>query len=325
MDFWLSVVIPVYNAEQYLKKCIDSLHPELHDDIQIILINDGSSDHSGEICLAYKARFPESVVFIDKKNAGVSAARNDGLERANGKYVFFLDSDDYVSKDYYKKIKTFTEKQKADLYVYGYRKVSGDGKVLCTNDPYDEGVFKVTPEFCTDIFEKLEYQAWNKLFMNSIIQEKGLRFDTSMKWSEDLDFWVRYMSEVHEVGCMNAYLYNYLDNGAGAVANVKIEAFENYKRAFQHQRDLLRYNKAEPEAFRNLMKQYIEHVSLTVYACHMKKIKISDLKRVLRKTYIKNDLRYGVNSVSAKIKKVLLKHNMLRLLCMYFKIVAVIK
>lgn len=105
-SFEFSIVMPVYNVEEYLRESIDSVINQsigFSDNIQLILINDGSPDNADEICLEYKGKFPDNIIYINKENEGVSVARNIGLDEAKGKYINFLDSDDYLDSDALKK------------------------------------------------------------------------------------------------------------------------------------------------------------------------------------------------------------------------------
>ena len=97
----LSIIIPVYNTEQTLEKCVDSVLQSSLNNFEIILVNDGSTDNSANICESYKNSYPEQVLVIHQKNQGLSAARNAGLGIAKGQYITFVDSDDYISKDLY--------------------------------------------------------------------------------------------------------------------------------------------------------------------------------------------------------------------------------
>ena len=97
----LSIIIPVYNTEQTLEKCVDSVLQSSLNNFEIILVNDGSTDNSANICESYKNNYPEQVLVIHQKNQGLSAARNAGLGIAKGQYITFVDSDDYISKDLY--------------------------------------------------------------------------------------------------------------------------------------------------------------------------------------------------------------------------------
>ena len=104
-DYLITTIIPVYNVEKYLDKAIKSIIKQnigFKKNIQLILVNDGSPDNSERICLKYKNKYPNNVVYISKENEGVSIARNTGLKEAKGKYINFLDADDYLDTDFYK-------------------------------------------------------------------------------------------------------------------------------------------------------------------------------------------------------------------------------
>ena len=103
----VSIIVPVYNVEPYLNKCLDSLVKQTLEDIEIIIVNDNSPDNSEQIILEYKEKYPDKIVYIKKENGGVSSARNAGLEVARGEYIGFLDGDDYVSLDMFKTLKKF--------------------------------------------------------------------------------------------------------------------------------------------------------------------------------------------------------------------------
>lgn len=109
-----SIIIPVYNTEKYLERCLDSVLGQNYKEIEIILINDGSKDNSLKICEKYKKRFSE-IVLIDQENQGLGAARNRGIENSNGEYLIFLDSDDYVEKDSLKAADNIVKRESYDL------------------------------------------------------------------------------------------------------------------------------------------------------------------------------------------------------------------
>ena len=109
----ISVVVPIYNVERYLKRCIDSIINQTYDNLEIILVNDGSKDSCLNICNEYKKK-DERVIVIDQPNAGLSGARNSGIEIATGEYISFIDSDDYIHKDFYKEMLSTAVKEKSD-------------------------------------------------------------------------------------------------------------------------------------------------------------------------------------------------------------------
>lgn len=119
MNNKVSIIIPVYNAEKHISKCIESLTNQTYKEIQIILINDGSTDKSGQICEAY-AEKDNRIIVIHKENGGVSSARNIGLENSTGYYIMFVDSDDWIEEDAIKRLMQVQNKYSYDLIMFGY-------------------------------------------------------------------------------------------------------------------------------------------------------------------------------------------------------------
>lgn len=116
----LSIIVPVFNVEAYLRKCIDSLINQEIKNYEIILINDGSTDNSEKICIEYKNKYPHIINYIYKKNSGLSETRNTGIREAKGEYICFIDSDDYIEKNSLSKFITIINKEKPDIIYYGY-------------------------------------------------------------------------------------------------------------------------------------------------------------------------------------------------------------
>lgn len=125
-----SVIVPVYNAEKYLRRCIDSVIAQTFSDWQLLLINDGSSDSSPSICDAYQAMHPERVQVVHQENCGVLCARRVGIGHAQGEYLCFLDSDDYWDAHLLEEIDSFHAAYDPDIIVFGYRKVGPQGEAL---------------------------------------------------------------------------------------------------------------------------------------------------------------------------------------------------
>ena len=121
----VSVVVPIFNVEEYLERCVKSLLNQTLDDIEIILVNDGSEDKSGEIAQDFSNKYPEKIIYVEKKNGGLSDARNYGMKFATGEYIAFLDSDDYIEKEAYEKMYKIAKKDDSDLvecdFVWEYR------------------------------------------------------------------------------------------------------------------------------------------------------------------------------------------------------------
>lgn len=227
----VSVIIPVYNVEKYLDKCIKSLICQTYKKIEILLINDGSTDNSGSICDSWSKR-DERIKVIHKKNEGVSSARNIGLDRANGEYLIFVDSDDYVEKDYIEKMIE---------YIYKYDMVSCGYYVEYQNKRLKVEIMSEDTEINNDtannyIFKFNGYKGftWNKIFIKKIITDNNIRFDAHIHMCEDQLFVVEYLSHCKNVLIIHDCLYNYRVRKTSLVSGIDktrvLTIFDAYKK-----------------------------------------------------------------------------------------------
>ncbi len=177
-----SVIVPVYNVERYLDKCIASLLAQTYTDYELILVDDGSTDQSGELCDGYAAHH-ERVRVIHQQNKGLGGARNTGLEAALGQYLLFVDSDDYVDVDMLQLLSACLEKNPCDMLMFDHRAVYEDGQqgALYTC-PLEAGI----PLKTTAVKSLLSFSgACNRVFSRRIFTESGIRFPDRL-WYEDL-------------------------------------------------------------------------------------------------------------------------------------------
>lgn len=166
----VTVIVPVYNVEKYLKKCVDSILCQTLSNIEIILVNDGSTDNSGKICDAYSKK-DERIKVYHKENGGLSSARNYGIEKANGKYLGFVDSDDYIDSDMYELLLDNLIKFDADMSLCGLFDMY-KGKPQKTNT--EDRTFEATPEEAIKIVLEAEITsvtAVNKLYKRELFKE----------------------------------------------------------------------------------------------------------------------------------------------------------
>lgn len=204
----ITVVVPVYNTGKWLPRCIDSLLKQTYNDYEILVVDDGSTDGSSEVCDLQKKRSNKISVF-HKENGGVSSARNLGIEHAKGDYIIFPDPDDWVEPDYLEKLLIDREKNGADLTICGYYRSTLVGDTFnldknvktCLNNK-DALLLLVKPK---------AYQGfvWNKLFSMAVIRENNLRFNEELKAVQDLHFAVRYFLLCNTVYFDTTPLYHY--------------------------------------------------------------------------------------------------------------------
>ncbi len=215
----VSIVIPVYNVEKYLERCLDSLVNQTYTQLEIILVDDGSTDASPKICETW-ASGDNRIKVIHKQNAGAGLARDTGLEFATGDYVLFVDSDDYMDVTTVEKCVTESQKHNADVVMFGRCNVLDNGTQkrfpLVTSKLFFEG-----EEVVSDILNGLfTYQrgfgisVWGKLFKRSIISDNHLHFESERTvLSEDALFCLHAFSYVSRVSVLPENLYYYCQNG----------------------------------------------------------------------------------------------------------------
>lgn len=209
----LSIIVPVYNARDYLKQCVDSLLAQTIDDYEIILVDDGATDGSGELVSAFADEHPERIKAIHIDNGGQGRARNFGIEAAKGEYIGFVDSDDWVAPEMFTELCAAAESAGANMAACDCIEVYPDGR---------RSYFSMTG--FRDISE-VTGAVWNKLFRRSVIGE--LRFPEGL-WYEDLEFVIRFMLKAGEAVKVQKGLYYYRRgqtstmNNKNAVKNLDI-------------------------------------------------------------------------------------------------------
>ena len=223
----VSIIVPIFNAERYLDKCVRSILRQTYKNIELILVDDGSKDNSSNICKKYTA-LDERILFIQGENHGVSFSRNIGIENVSGEYVAFIDADDTINKKYIEKL--LYNIKDADLSVCGYYEVNSENDIINSNlsgERADE--LKSSKEFLRDIF-RLTYgyqgYVWNKLFKTQIIKDNGIKFDTKIYYNEDRLFVFEYLLKCQKVYYSDEPLYYYFMNNTGTMAARRNNVFD---------------------------------------------------------------------------------------------------
>lgn len=207
----VSVIVPVYNTEKYLKKCLDSLVNQTLDDIEIIVINDCSPDNANEILAEYEKKYKNIKVIHNKTNKGIGYNRNLGIEKANGKYIAFVDSDDYVDITMYEKMYNKAEKENLDLVLCNFYKnlEKQNGSLEALVPEFIIPDFKnTTLKDYPDLLLKVNLAPWNKLYRRSLFT-KDVRFPENLKY-EDAIVVIKAMARSKKIGIVDEKLNYYL-------------------------------------------------------------------------------------------------------------------
>lgn len=256
----VSIIVPIYNAEQYLRRCVDSILNQEYTDFELLLVNDGSTDASGDICEEYGDQDPR-VIVIQKENTGVSDSRNRALDRAQGKYLQFLDSDDWITPDATRLFVRAAEEYGCDMVISDFYRVVGE-RLSTKGDIEEEGVL-TREEFAAHMMENpadFYYGVlWNKLYRRDIVEEHNLRMDTDINWCEDFMFNLEYIRYAKVFYALHAPIYYYVKR-KGSLASqginisktvkMKLNVFEYYNNFYKHVLEEEDYEKNRLQVYR---------------------------------------------------------------------------
>ena len=242
----VSVIVPIYNVEKYLEKCINSLLSQTLEDIQIILVNDGSKDNSGNIAKEYEKNNNDRVIYVEKENGGLSDARNYGLKYATGDFIAFLDSDDYIEKIVYEGVYNKAIEENADYvecdFIWEFpNKIRVDKQYPYKNKK--------------EMLSFVRVVAWNKLIKRQLIIDNNLEFPKGLRY-EDIEFTYKLIPFVNKFAYVDKPFIHYVQR-EGSIANVQNErtaeiftvldnVIEFYKKnnIYEEYRNELEYNYA---------------------------------------------------------------------------------
>lgn len=214
----ISIITPVYNASKYLQRCVESILVQEYTNFELLLINDGSTDDSGDICDRF-AQNEKRIKVIHKQNGGVSKARNQGLSLAKGDYVTFVDSDDWVEASWLKDVSTVIAKNPdIEIIKWGYY-IEYDKETVCTTSHTD--ILVNSPKEMLTYVDKFGYDGyiWNSMFKRCAI--KDVRFDESLKYCEDHLFSFYAFNNSKCMYLMSAAYYHYINHSSNSLSDIK--------------------------------------------------------------------------------------------------------
>lgn len=207
----VSIVVPIYNGEKYLTRCIKSILSQSYREIQLILVNDGSADHSLNICNEF-AHQDARIVVVNQSNTGVSGARNSGIKMATGAFLTFVDADDALKPDAIKIAYETMEKYNADMVTYGWEKINEEGRPVEQMIPEEERL-EDNQVLIRGVLENYSRYGggypWNKLWRKSAFSEGTPLFDPKLYYFEDLEWVIRAAKQIKKTAVIPEALYDY--------------------------------------------------------------------------------------------------------------------
>lgn len=315
MEDLISVIVPVYNVEKYINRCIDSIINQTYKNLEIILVDDGSQDSSGQICDDYSKK-DSRIKVIHKENNGVSSARNTGLDNVTGEWIAFIDADDWIEKNYCEML--INEKQKdIDIIGCGYKRVNGNSVKRINYD--NKTIMFDNIEFINKLLNVQNGYGFvhTKLYRRSLIG--NIRFDVKLRVAEDALFNIQIASNTNKIKIINHDLYDYRINTNSAVRLYDEKYDEKYLSAMRKCSLYINENYSNNiEIMSNLNNFIAYHILLiAVNYCYNTqnpaKNKQLLLKDICNKELFKKAIKesnYNELSATRKITLFTLKHNL---------------
>lgn len=283
----VSIIIPVYNAEKHITTCIDSVISQSYIDWELILVDDGCTDKSGEICDEYSF-MDKRIITIHKKNGGVSSARNVGMSKAEGEWLYFIDSDDFIEYDALSRSMNEAKAKSPDLIVHGLVNdyiYKGESNAL-SYKLIEENNYKGIIEL-TDKYGLLKGPVC-KLFRHSIIKENKLLFDESLSYGEDTKFTFEYLQKCKSIVFVPEHFYHYCFrlNGSLTQRSYSYLSWDNTaKMLLQLRLPIMKIFSMPDSYFQFIRFEYISHLIRAVYAMYKDDIPKSERLEYLNKLH----------------------------------------
>lgn len=276
----LSIIVPVYGVEKYIDKCLNSLVKQSLKEIEIIVVNDGTKDNSQKIIDKYVKKYPDKIKSYIKENGGQGSARNYGLEKANGEYIGYVDSDDFVEKDMYKKLYNKAKENNYDIVVCGNYNVSEDYQ----NKNIDTFINNYNTDLENIFFGKMA--VWNKIYKRDILIKNKLEFKEKV-WYEDLAFTLKAIMNSNTFAFIDEPLYDYLIREGSTMNNSNVQRNLEILDAFNDILSYIQHNKKE-EYFNKIEFLAIDHIYISAIVRVLK----ADSDKNIKKETIEKLINY---------------------------------
>ena len=244
----VSVIVPFYNVENYIEKCLNTLVHQTLEDIEIILVNDGSQDRSMVVVKKFLEQYPDKITYIEKENGGLSDARNYALPYAKGEYIAFLDSDDYVEKTMYKDMYKLAKKEDSDMVECNFYWEYPDKK------KEDIGVVYNGKK---EMLEKVRVVAWNKLIKKEVLEKSKVTFPKGYRY-EDVEFTYKLIPYLDKVSFLKKPCIHYIQR-EGSISNNQNERNKEIFDVLEHVIDFYKENDLYEEYKDELEYLYVRY------------------------------------------------------------------
>ena len=307
MEPLISIIIPVYNSENTLERCIRSVLCQTYRNIEVIVVDNGSTDKSREI-VKRLSKEDNRIVVIQQSNNGVSVARNAGLKKATGEYITFIDSDDWLEKDLYSAIVSLAQKEHADIVQWGFYVDDSENHSITRTKPYTLEIYDASYETVQMYFSALGY-IWNKIYKREIINNSNTVFDKDIYLYEDMLFNLEILSNGYTVVNAEMYGTHYIQHsgslGRKIDNNTYAMSVECLKRKCEH---LIKY-----KVNKRVVDEY--------YSCEI----VNILWMIVVKNHVKDTKLLDYFDALAVLKKISNRGFSIKMIVKYMFVIAVLK
>ncbi len=311
----LSTIIPVYKAEKFLPQLLEGLLPQLTNECEVILVNDGSPDNCGLICDEYAQKDSRVKVF-HKKNGGASSARNAGLDTAKGEYITFVDSDDWVSEDYIETVLSFCTGEYDVVNFDFYFQQNDMSFVILPNETKEVNYDR--SRYLELLLKKCINSVCSKIYKANIIKKNNIYFDENIKIGEDYCFNLEYALYSNSIYLSNKTIYYYRYNESSTTVNIKLTAFKDTFEMFLSERQFIEIRNCQ-----ELQKDSDERTFGSVYyifRCLTHSGNTPFQIAPYLKEFDLSQIPYSSLGYKDKLKKYLLANEHFRILDTFFKV-----
>lgn len=330
IDDLVSIIIPFYNGEKYINKCMNSILNQEYKNIEIIFINDGSTDNSINKLKEYN---DERIKIYSQERLGVSAARNFGVKKANGKFIAFMDIDDELDKKFVKKFIETAYREKVDVVICNYNEIYSDGskkEILLPwkNIKIDKKTIKeeLIPQMISTNENEVGIRGlvWRTFVKKKLIEDNNLRFIEGIQIAEDLLFVIQLYNKVDQIYVLENCLYNYYKNGESTLNKYLDNMIESNINFYNNFVDVLKkenlYNDNKERYLKNKLQKYTIEISNAVRSPDIKET-YKQIK-IIRRNYLNDNENYNLNCIAKekKLALILLKCKLITTLIIIFKI-----
>lgn len=260
----VSIIVPFYNVEKYIEKCLQTLVNQTLEDIEIILVNDGSKDNTIDIVKKYQKEYPQKIIYLEKENGGLSDARNYAIPYAKGEYIAFLDSDDYVETTMYQEMYEIAKKENSDMvecnFIWEYPNKSRIDIGTTYNGKHE-------------MLEKVRVVAWNKLIKREILEKSKVQFPKGCRY-EDVEFTYKLIPYLEKVSFCKTPMVHYIQR-IGSITNIQNKRNAEIFDVMEHVIEYYKKNNMYTEYYKELEYVYVRYAFCSSF---LRIVKIKDSK-----------------------------------------------